>query len=208
MPTAVRKLLFLGDAAGYYPFLRECLEALRPWNVASVRGNHDQILVDCVKEKRKPSEKYQRKYGSALGRSLEAFTEEDASLISSWPRSESLQLKERTIGIWHGAPWNALNGRVYPDFKDWDRFEALEEDVILLGHTHYPLLRRTSGKLILNPGSVGQARDRSGEACYAVLCPSDMTAELKRVSYDPALVIKDAVEHDPDSSYLKNVLVR
>ena len=37
-----------------------------------------------------------------------------------------------------------------------------------MGHTHVPFIRRIGGKLIVNPGSVGQPRSGDARASYAV----------------------------------------
>lgn len=80
-----------------------------------------------------------------------------------------------------------------------DRIEGLDADFVLLGHTHVQGMRtfgdfvfpghthvqgiRTFGRTtVVNPGSVGLARDHRGEACYAVF--QDGEVELKRIRYD------------------------
>jgi diadenosine tetraphosphatase ApaH/serine/threonine PP2A family protein phosphatase len=62
------------------------------------------------------------------------------------------------------------------------RVGDLEADYVVLGHTHLQGLR-TFGKLtVVNPGSVGLARDGQAEACYAI--HEDDRIHLKRIPYD------------------------
>ena len=179
----VEQILFLGDLVGYYAFVNECTEV---WErCISVRGNHDEILLQCLVSGSAPTEEYNRRYGSALARSLSTLSEKTKDLIRSWPIKRSQQIGNVRVAMYHGAPWDPLNGRVYPDFKDWSRFDECEEDVILLGHTHYPLVQQLPGKLVINPGSVGQPRDHSGSACYGILDSETMTVHLQRIAYDP-----------------------
>jgi diadenosine tetraphosphatase ApaH/serine/threonine PP2A family protein phosphatase len=110
--------------------------------------------------------------------------------------------------MFHGAPWMPLEGRVYPDFAEWERFGSCTEEIILLGHTHYPMVKEWRGKVIINPGSVGQPRSRSGAAEYAVLDVAKRSVVFERAPYDVSRVIQDARRHDPQMSYLVEVLSR
>lgn len=70
-----------------------------------------------------------------------------------------------------------------------ERVRELDCDVVILGHTHIPGVRRFGKLTVVNPGSVGLARDCGGEACYAVYDGSDV--ELRRVPYDVCRTIGD-----------------
>ena len=78
----------------------------------------------------------------------------------------------------------------YLSMDQWEeRSKVLEEDFVLLGHAHI-LGIRSFGKLtVVNPGSVGLARDGGGQACYAVYDGSEIV--LKRVPYDVNHTRKD-----------------
>jgi predicted phosphodiesterase len=54
------------------------------------------------------------------------------------------------------------------------------EETVVLGHTHMPFVRLASGKLVVNPGSVGMPYGRTG-AHWALLGPG---VELRRTRYD------------------------
>jgi putative phosphoesterase len=177
----VEAYFFLGDLFGYYPFVNECLALWPEVPLWAVRGNHDQVLVDCLEDSVFPSDDYQERYGSALTRALRVLQSEGQRVIQDWPLEQTLTLKGFVIQFVHGAPWDPLEGRVYPDFKDWDRFVVISADIIVLGHTHYPFVKEYAGKLIINPGSVGQARDRSGAASCALLDLDNRQAKLLRV---------------------------
>lgn len=201
-------IIFLGDIAGYYPFVNECMELLALERVTSVRGNHDDVLIKCISSGVKPDETYNTQYGSALSRSMLSLSEKNKKLIESWPEQQRLVQYSSSIAIFHGAPWNPLEGRVYPDFTEWEKFDACSDDIILLGHTHYQFSKRSKDKLILNPGSIGQSRDRSGAACYAELDFPGPEVRLCRCDYDPAPIIQDAILFEKDFPYLIRVLGR
>ena len=72
--------------------------------------------------------------------------------------------------------------------------KLFEINVLLLGHTHIPFIDKRNGEidmLMINPGSVGQPRDKDPRASYAVIDLESMTAEIIRVNYDVESVIKE-----------------
>lgn len=204
----IHELLFLGDLVGYYPFASECLPLLAEFEVLSVRGNHDQVALDCHSAQIKPSEAYTRDYGHALERSLAEQNDDLIAFLTEMPLTRRIERGGRVLQLVHGAPWDPLEGRVYPDFGDWDRFDDSEPDLVLLGHTHYPFQHRHNSALIINPGAVGQARHRSGVACAAVLDLEPLTATLVELPYDRERLIADARLHDHGLPYLVDVLTR
>ena len=50
-----------------------------------------------------------------------------------------------------------------------ERVAAVEADIILLGHTHVPMLARVGHKLVVNPGSCGDARGAQDKLTFAEL---------------------------------------
>jgi len=200
-------LLFLGDLGGYYGFVNECAE-LWPAQVIGVRGNHDDVLLKALAEDKAPGPAYFSSYGSALWRSVQRLSPKARCLLEALPEQRTLSFDGLRVAMFHGSPWDPLDGRVYPDFAEWQRFEGVDADVVLLGHTHYPMAKECGHKLIVNPGSVGQARDRGGAACFAILDTGSRTAELKRIGFDCGEVIRDAKEHDPELPYLWEVFTR
>jgi predicted phosphodiesterase len=60
---------------------------------------------------------------------------------------------------------------------------------IVLGHTHIQHKAMIDGRLIVNPGSVGQPRDHDKRASYAILDTVADEVDLRRVEYDINRVI-------------------
>jgi putative phosphoesterase len=201
-------ILFMGDLVGYYPFVNECVDQWDPDLIVGVLGNHDQLLLDCLAQASPPGDSYQAQYGSALARALKNLSLKARALVESWPQQRSLEIGGTSVAMFHGAPWDHLTGRVYPDQVDWSGFAQCSEEIIVLGHTHYPMIKSWQGKLIINPGSVGQPRSSSGGAEFAILDVSTGGAALHRAAYDATAVIEDAQRHDPSLGYLTEVLTR
>jgi len=203
----VDRYLVAGDLCGYYPFVSECLSLWPESEMVGVRGNHDQVLLDAVQGIAVPGD-YRKKYGSGLERALSRLSRPEIERLLALPDTQALSFGGARLRMYHGAPWDPFEGRVYPDFSAWERFSCVEADVIVLGHTHYPLVREYHGKLVINPGSVGQARNQSGVACCAVLDLESREVELVSVPYSPEDVIADVRRHDPHLPYLVDALTR
>jgi diadenosine tetraphosphatase ApaH/serine/threonine PP2A family protein phosphatase len=83
-------------------------------------------------------------------------------------------------------------------------FNYFETPYCFVGHSHLPVIFQLNGgqkyadllvpqsgakvdmlpRAILNPGSVGQPRDRNPRAAYAIYKPEENTLEFRRVAYD------------------------
>jgi diadenosine tetraphosphatase ApaH/serine/threonine PP2A family protein phosphatase len=166
------------------------------------------VLLESAAHGVPPPPSYDAKYGSALRRSLGDLPAAALARLRALPPSLAVDLAGVRVHLFHGAPWDPLLGRVYPDFATWERFDEVDADVVLLGHTHYPLVKHQGGRLIVNPGSVGQPRDRGSLAAYAVVDLATGEATIHRVPFDPAPLIADARRHDAGLAYLEEVLTR
>jgi len=200
-------LFFLGDICGYYPFAEDCLSMFERERTICIRGNHDNYLLECMASDSYPSDSYESEYGPALRRVISnGMRKSDIEYMQSWPSSRSILLNSTTFCIYHGTPWNHLEGRVYPDFEHWEKFQNIPGDVILLGHTHYPMSKTIGRKILVNPGSAGQPRDGQLGACYAIFETDSGNVEFARRDYDPTPIIQDAQLHAPECTYLTKVL--
>jgi diadenosine tetraphosphatase ApaH/serine/threonine PP2A family protein phosphatase len=62
--------------------------------------------------------------------------------------------------------------------------ESVDYDAVILGHTHVQGAETADGTLVVNPGSIGQPRDRDPRAAFAVLDTETVEVDLHRVEYD------------------------
>ena len=77
-----------------------------------------------------------------------------------------------------------------------------------MGHTHYRLTRTSGSTTIVNPGSVGQPRDRQPGAAWALLETETGTCRAFIEPYDTAPIEAQARVTDPHLPYLWEVLNR
>ena len=81
-------------------------------------------------------------------------------------------------------------------------------DLVVMGHTHYPLVKKQGGTLLVNPGSVGQPRNRRPGAAWAIFDTADRTVQLRSESYDSSDLVRECRLRHPELPYLSEVLLR
>ncbi len=181
----VDQILCAGDLTGYYTQPNEVIAKLRERGVKWIAGNHDVYLRGIPATA-----------NGALPTSVEftrnAITAENATLLATAPCQMRVLVGGLHIAVFHGSPWNPQDEYIYPDFKEWERFVAVDADVVVMGHTHRPLLRYVAGKCIVNPGSVGQPRDGDPRAAYAVLDTEGVAVTFGRAAFDAAAADQEA----------------
>lgn len=205
---AIDRLLIAGDFVGYYHRADEVFAFLSSWVWDGVQGNHDAMFA-ARRAGADDHDGYRKRYGHAIDRALETLAPDYSMLLVALPVTKELHLEGRRVLLCHGAPWQQ-DAYVYPTAppETFARIAALQHDVVVLGHTHYPMVRREGSTLIVNPGSVGQPRDIGALASWAILDLTTCTATIRRVRFDPSATIADAQAHDPELPYLTEILTR
>jgi putative phosphoesterase len=173
----VDELICVGDVVGYNSWPAECVERVRETCSAVVRGNHDRTVDSPAR--------YRANEMAHTGLELasERLDREQMTWLRELPRAVSVA-NERVLVV-HDHPAH-VDRYVRPgDFSGIPPYLD-EHDACLLGHTHLQHEATIEGKLVLNPGSVGQPRDGDPRAAYAVVdtVPEPPEATLHRAEYD------------------------
>jgi len=172
-------VVFCGDVVDYGPQPVECLRWLAENADHIVRGNHDNALgydVDC------------RCMGTFRDYSVATrawhrtlLTDVEYEFLRRMPICNWFEWEGKHFRMAHATPHGDLFE--YVSMREWgERVAGLDGDFVLLGHTHIQGMRLFGSLMVVNPGSVGLARDHRGKACYAVYRDGQM--ELKRIPYD------------------------
>ncbi len=180
------KVLCAGDITGYYPFINESIGLLKKNKVISVLGNHDQYLLYGQAPKNA-----NRKVKKSVRLMKKIASNESLNYLKSLPIDLNLLIGKKKILMCHGSPWNFLEERIYPDFQHFEKFRKVPFDIIILGHTHYPMVRKVGRKIVLNPGSCGQPRDYNFLS-YAIWDTDNNTFENKRLKWNIKGFIEEA----------------
>jgi len=187
----------IGDTIGYGPRPRECLDLMVDRFASPVLvGNHDLACIGDVDlaEFNPVAQVASRWTALQLGMDHRAYLKNLPAITVA----EGYTLA-------HGSPRAPIWEYVTNAAIATDNFAFFDTDVCFIGHTHiamYAALREgrpvaevsafrpgetvdlLQARYIINPGSVGQPRDRDPRAAYAVLDTDRGTITAHRVEYD------------------------
>lgn len=182
----------LGDLIGYGPRPNEVLDCMKEENIFSILGNYDEAVgfylptCGCKSD----SEKDKLRSQNSLGWTAKQVLEENKEYLRDLEESHEIELEGVTIYLTHGSPFS-INEYVYEEDeeKHADIFEEISADVIVIGHTHCPYIRKYGEKLLVNPGSVGRPKDGDNRAALCIMDidgrrEPKVIAEVIRVEYD------------------------
>jgi len=171
------RVYFLGDSVGYLPQETAVLQLLQMERIMCIRGNHEALLLGDIPKKIGAAPIYRLEDASVR------LSQEMKNLMASWPLTREITTGGRRILLVHGRPSNPLEGYLYADGPLMPD-EAGSYDVVVMGHTHRPFIRREQGALWLNAGSCGLPRDIGGLASCLLYDPATDSAEILRVQMD------------------------
>jgi putative phosphoesterase len=207
LQEGVTELLVAGDIVGYYYNTGKVIEMLDDFPWFGVQGNHEWMLKNLL-DGSDPMPIY-NKYGSSLNRAINTLPADQLERLCVLPHPRYHTVADCRIVVCHGSIKNR-DRYIYPDSTEEERRHIHEDntDLLLYGHTHYPIIWRGEFMDIVNPGSVGQPRDRKGGACWALYDTRTKTVELRRENYDLEPLIRQCYLIDPHLPYLHKVLTR
>jgi predicted phosphodiesterase len=193
-----------GDLVGYGPHPNECVETIAELGPTCVTGNHELMLLDEL-----PQTRAGRLARIGIAWTREVVRPDVRAYLAALPRTESLD----TLAIAHGSP---------DDPEEYVRAEARAGELLsslssarllVLGHTHRPWLygaesgttfpgtsppgsadlALTGERYLVNPGAVGQSRERelTPKARFALLDLDRARVEFFAERYDAAATRAD-----------------
>lgn len=193
--AAVDAVWCLGDIVGYGPQPNECIALLRELGGFAVSGNHDLAATGQM-----GVEEFNDAAADAARWTAGHLTEESIAYLHGLPPI----VIEGDFTMVHGSlrwpEWEYLLSSEQAQAQ----FELQSTPYSLVGHSHLPFVFREeassppslerapsgacavleNGRLIINPGSVGQPRDGDPRAGYALYDSASATVTHHRVEYD------------------------
>jgi predicted phosphodiesterase len=207
LPGSYEAILCTGDLVDYGAEPEPVLRFVREHVFAVVQGNHDYAVgtgEDCrCSALFKPAsvatrQVMQRVLGPA-----------DLSFLAALPTSARLTLGGQRIALFHATPSD-------PRFRyllatasaaEWEReLEGIDADLVLLGHTHRPVVFKVGAVTVANAGSLGLPTDGDPRASFAVI--EDGEVRLQRFAYpvEEAVRAVEAAFDPPTAAFLSRVL--
>jgi diadenosine tetraphosphatase ApaH/serine/threonine PP2A family protein phosphatase len=187
----VDDVVCLGDVIGYGGQPLPCLDHVSGQGWLTLMGNHDRACTDA----------------EAL-----LWFNADAAAAVRWTAAQLDPTRARWLGglpetasrdgvlLVHASPRSPVHEYVLDRFTAGANLELLEGGVCFHGHTHLPGVFHVeqgrvvheyrlgvvplAGPALVNPGSVGQPRDRNPDASYGIWDTEAARFEFRRVPYD------------------------
>ena len=201
-------LLLLGDYVGYYYHPEVVLQKLFQYQIRAVVGNHERLLFDFEDDPVKHSSVLE-KYGTGHQAAVRNLSEDQKKWLHNLPETLELEIDGLKILLCHGAPWSN-DHYIYADsdestLAEFDRYKV---DFIFLGHSHYAYCIKRNNCSIVNPGSVGQSRQRGGYAFWAIFDTKSRVIDFRTTPYDVSELKKEISMNDPHLGYNLRILDR
>jgi predicted phosphodiesterase len=191
-------VLVLGDLVGYGAAPNQVVEAVRRLGprLFTVRGNHDKVVsgIDT-------GANFNQTALTAAQWTTTRLTPANLRYVRDLPQGP-IQI-EPGLAICHGSPLDE-DTYVFSDVDAWEIFSNFQMSVTFFGHTHIPSLFSLEGRMLgvralrgrtgtiylqpggrylVNPGSIGQPRDRDPRASYMTYDSERRIVRWHRVEY-------------------------
>jgi diadenosine tetraphosphatase ApaH/serine/threonine PP2A family protein phosphatase len=189
------EVLFLGDLVGYGPSPNEVADRLRTFpRMTAIVGNHDWAALGRLDTAEfNPLARHAAEWTSTH---MRPDVHDFLNVLEPKTGAHSLVLA-------HGSPRDPIWEYLESPHQGPGSFAAFEGALCLVGHTHVPrvflegpdgqtqvfdaregdVLDLSSGRMIVNPGGVGQPRDGDPRAAYGILDTEENTFTFYRVPY-------------------------
>lgn len=190
-------IVCLGDLVGYNANPNECLDIIRRKNIQCVMGNHDSRVAGL-----EGPEDFNYQAAEAVYWTREKIREDNREFLKSLPRA--LLVDKRFLAV-HG--WvNDTDQYILSATDAYRNFALLKEQhkslsLCFFGHTHVPIayiqedesirlssespLKMEKGlRYLINPGGLGQPRDRDPRASFLIYDTKKSLVTFHRVEYD------------------------
>ena len=193
------RIVLLGDFVGYGANPNHVIDRIRRLRreKIAIRGNHDKVVCGLD-----PGDLFNPVALAAARWTAEHLTPRSRKFLESLPLGP---LKvEPGLTICHGSPRDE-DAYIFSDRDAFVNFRLFEFEVCFFGHSHIPsiftlephgirvdvvkgervrLKLERGSRYLVNPGSIGQPRDRNPAAAYAIFDAKQRIVHFDRVTYD------------------------
>lgn len=187
---------FLGDLVGYGPNPNECIQRVQELDaLVCLQGNHDAAAIGKL-----PLDSFNPEARRSIEWLRDNLTENSRAFLGEL--SPRTQIDDITLV--HASPRQPVLEYLLDTHSAGENFDFFDGPYCFVGHTHIPVhftlssnggstrMRiprpnsqiRLEGRCIVNPGSVGQPRDRDPRAAFAIFDSEVHTWDYRRVEYD------------------------
>ncbi len=171
-----------GDIVGYNPWPNEVIHVLRERKVRAIRGNHDRAALTG------DTSWFNELAAAAIRWTRIVLTPSSVGYLKLLEDRTRVNVPEGVVALYHGSPRND-DEYVMPWAVDEALMRMAKAHFVVLGHTHVPMAYSSRFGVLVNPGSVGQPRDRDPRAAWALLDTWNRGVLQRHVPYDIGAVV-------------------
>ena len=197
------KAVCLGDIVGYAAEVNQTVERLRSIKpLVAIRGNHDKVCSGVEGAARLA--KFSRFARTAAEWTAQKLTRPNRRYLSRLPQGP--QMVDEAFAIAHGSPLDE-DAYIFSDLDAMRVFRNTDFPICFFGHSHFPVVFSWDGsevtmepatppefrlkleptkRYLINPGSVGQPRDRCPLSSFATYNSESRILRIHRIRYDIA----------------------
>jgi len=192
------KAVFLGDLVGYAADPNQAVEMLRGLRkLVAIRGNHDKVCSGI-----ESGEMFNRIALEAALWTRRKLTRGNTAFLRGLPRGPLLV--DGAFAISHGTPIDE-DAYIFGEIEALNVFRQTDHEICFFGHSHFPVVfaltpdaintvlthgqtfryrLEPGARYLINPGSVGQPRDGTPLASFAIYDSKTRVVAIHRVPYD------------------------
>jgi len=187
----------LGDLVGYGPDPNECIELIQTLpNLLCILGNHDSAVINRINPN-----SFNPEAKKAIQWTQKVLSKKNKAFLDRLPKT-SIQ---NNVTIAHGSPRYPVWEYLLDPHTAMISFDYFETPYCFVGHTHIPAIFILKNEIdlftipkipkpnqtltltersIINPGSVGQPRDKDIRSAFALYDTENHQWDYRRVVYD------------------------
>lgn len=192
--------LFAGDLVDYGTDPVPCIEWIREYATAAVRGNHDHAVAQRVAVR--PGTGLKPLAAATRALHWELLSPTHIKYLARLPVTRRIHLDGKSFYLVHATPRDPFDEYLREDEDTWSqRLESIDADYVCVGHTHTQFHLNLGRVQVINPGSVGQPRDGDSRCGYAIIDRGQV--EFHRVEYDIDATLRHMLQTGMDRQTLE-----
>lgn len=183
-------IICCGDLVDGFPYPEECVNYVIKKCRHVCAGNHDylvgldQKISDVLPE---ILSIFFPLLERAKALTMKVISEKSRKYLRTIPVESRFVLDGVSFYMQHTVPneslWFKFDGRL-SESKTTAYYKDIQSDILITAHTHFPYVQKVGDQLLVNPGSIGEARDGDPRAGFAVFDTRSRKLELGRMDYE------------------------
>jgi putative phosphoesterase len=165
----VDELLCTGDLVGYGSQPDAAVALVRSSAIPCVRGNHDRWAIE------------RRRMLGIRGWQPARLSDSTWEFLESLPGSRTVACGGRVVAVHHGSPASDMEfvtpyKPLPPSVEQF--WASTDAHILILGHSHIPMIERGAAGTIINPGSILGVPGVQTSYSFAVLDLDDLAVRV------------------------------